>query len=70
MLAVLVVLVPVIFFILPETKGVPLEMIQHFFSKQRNIFNINIDTSKVEVSDSSTENKKDTESMCQSCPNA
>jgi len=48
MSAVLVLSVPLIYIILPETKGVALEMIQHFFNKQKTIFYIDLDPSDIE----------------------
>ena len=48
MSAVLISSVPLIYIILPETKGVALEMIQHFFTKQKTIFYIDLEPSEVE----------------------
>ena len=41
--AILALSVPVIFFTMPETKDLGLEQIQHYFTKQKTIFYINLD---------------------------
>jgi len=48
MAAVMVSSIPLVYTILPETKDVQLEMIQHIFKKQKTIFQIELDPGDLE----------------------
>lgn len=52
---------PLIYIILPETKDVPLEMIQNFFENQGNTFQIDLDSRDVELEAKPSEVKKNDE---------
>ena len=41
--AVLISCTPVIYFILPETKDISLEMVEHYFTPNRTIFYVDVD---------------------------
>lgn len=53
MVAIMMSALPVIYIILPETKGLDLEMIQHLFKKQQNVCQIDMTPSDVEKNDNS-----------------
>jgi len=48
MAGIMVCAIPLIYYILPETKDVPLEMIQHLFKKQSNNSKTDLDPRDVE----------------------
>jgi hypothetical protein len=55
--AILTLSVPVVYFTVPETKDLGLELIQHYFTKQKTIFYRDLDLVKEEQNNNTNNNQ-------------